>query len=313
MGIRVAPDGYDIIVWKFDETASPFENSSITGTYTAVNSRLSLITGIINCQQPSPFAPFGTNSSLRFFGNWNNGSLSYNSVRGAVTVEPQPPVTFSGWYFVRSNNASAADNTPLFQKMNTLNIGAWDGGGANRIEFLNFISGSSTFFISPVAGSASVTATQVLSFPIGTWFHMGMTYDGTLLKAYINGNLIGSATNGSGPSNINYGSHGQWSFGSDPSGSSNPREPAMSVCDFRIANTIRPQSYFQNIYRLGATTSGFGKPFQTYYKLRAYDLSCTTPTAVYWTSATIDYTLAPTAPCGSLGPIEIMETWSVLG
>jgi len=313
MGIRVAPDGYDIIVWKFDEAASPFENSSTTGTYTAVNSRLSLITGFITCQQPGPFAPFGTNSALRFFGQNNaTGPLSYNSVRGAVTVEPQPPVTFSGWYFVRSYAPTAIDN-PLFQKMNTPNIGPNDGGGVNRISFYNLINATSTFIISPIAGSASITLAQVLSFPLGTWFHMGMTYDGTLLKVYINGNLVGSVTNGSGPSNINYGSHGQWSFGSYPSGSSNPAEPAMSVCDFRISNIIRPQSYFQNIYRLGATTSGYGQPFQTYYKLRAYDLSCSTPTAVYWTSTTIDYVLAPAAPCGSLGPIEIMETWSVLG
>ena len=450
MGIRVAPDGYDIVVWKFDEASSPFENSSTTGFYTALNSRLhtgtrisvgynnatlpqstigvisttgfpssgtiyiiirtliaagsngailpqstinvgstsgflssgtifvetssgtqtvtytgktatsftgcaggagtmstvhnvtsdvpqtvtytgitsttftgcsgglgqmnlnySLVynTGVpsdpnIVLQQPSPFAATGTNSAVLLRSTGAVGML----FMGANMVEPQPPVTFSGWYLIRTHSHNLGPNGGCyFIKMNT-----------DQTPQLMWLSGvqigdvlASRITLEPVVGTGNVTIPKTLNITANAWSHVGITYDNTTTKVYINGNLVGSTTNGSGPTNIKYtGFAGPWTFVARPS---NTEVPAGSICDFRIANVVRPQSYFQNIYRLGATTSGYGQPFQTYYKLRAYDLSCSTPTAVYWTSTTIDYVLAPAAPCGSLGPIEIMETWSVLG
>lgn len=314
MGIRVAPDGNDIVVWKFDEAASPFLNSSTTGFYTSGASQLS-VTGTIRFQQPSPFAATGTNSAFQFLGI-DSGSPR-NVVSGATTVEPQPPVTFSGWYYIRSYTPNGF-NPMYFSKQHT--AGVWSGATFAQVEVQGrqYAGQSTAFDFFVVANSNTVDAIvpNDLTIPLFTWSHIGITYDGTTLNAYINGNLVGQATSTSPPSNINYGGHGPWFFGTVPAGSGDPQEPAFSLCDFRIANVVRPQSYFQNVYRLGATTSGFGAPFTTYYKLRAYDTACSTVTPVYWISTSVDYSDAPTAPCGSLatlGPIEVVETWSVLG
>ncbi len=104
------------------------------------------------------------------------------------------------------------------------------------------------------AYSVATTQNQPLvthtDFPIpeGIWSHIGWTYDGHTLSAYLNGMLAGTFSVSGILDNWN---HGPWAFGAAPEGDGNKQEAAFSCCDFRIANTVRPLSYFQNIYRNG--------------------------------------------------------------
>lgn len=304
-GTRVEPDDNDIVVWKFDDAGAPFVNSSTSPSAPShAVSDLANISGTINLRQPSPFAASGTNSCVQFTGI--NSSSPRNTIYGANAVIPQAPVTFSTWLYIRTYNYTGLTQH-FFSKQHT--TGTWGGvfaqvGCQNR----QYTSQSTAFdlFLASATGS-DIVLDAGNNIPINRWCHVGLVYDGANKYGYLNGNLVGQqAATGS----INYGNSGPWFFGAIPAGGS-PEEGQYSICDFRIANVARPQSYFQNIYR--NAMSSLGNPEVTYYKLRAYDLSCSTPTPVYWISSILDYTDAPAAPCGSLGPIEILESWNVLG
>lgn len=88
-------------------------------------------------------------------------------------------------------------------------------------------------------------------------------------------------------------------------------EANFMISDLRIANVVRPLSYFQQVYNYGVLPNNLST--QTiYYKLRAYDLSCVTPTAVTWVDTQISLANAPAFPCsGPYSPIEIIDSWLV--
>lgn len=309
MGTRTTPDGYDIVVWKLDEAAAPFINSSTSASAPshAVSDLATQSGATMSFQQPSPFAASGTNSAVLFSGT--NATTPRNFISGANNFEPQQPISISMWINIRAYNNTGFTQRFL-AKQHT--VGVWSGVFA-QVGFQNRTALSAStawdFFIIASTGG-DVTIPLEYTIPLFAWTHIGLTYNGSLVSAYINGVLVGTiATTGS----IVYGNHGAWFIGAIPAGSGNPEEFTGSICDIRIANIVRPLSYFQNVYRLGANTSGLGGTYVKYYKLRAFDSSCSTPTAVYWVSTSIDYTDAPTAPCGALGPIEIVESWAVIG
>ena len=89
----------------------------------------------------------------------------------------------------------------------------------------------------------------------GTWNHIGMTFDGTTVTLYCNGNSIGTATASGAPQTISYG-NGPWFIGSNPanpSGGVSPHELSFGgiIDDVRIANTTRSASYFKQVYQAG--------------------------------------------------------------
>lgn len=310
VGIRVEPDNNDIVVWKLDDASAPFINSSTsTSAPSHIVSDLATLSGsgvgAPKLQQPSPFAPYGNNSAVLFTGD--NASSPRNYILGATGVEPQPPVTFSCWLYLRVYANGFTQH--YFAKQHTANT--WSGVFA-QVELQNrtYAGQSNAFdlFVVPTSGGA-IVLDAANSIPLNIWCHVGLVYDGSFVYGYLNGDLVGQAT---ATGSINYGNHGPWFFGG-PLGSGSVEEGAYSICDFRIANVARPQSYFQNIYRQAILPLSEGQPTTTYYKLRAYDLSCSSPTAVYWISTLVNYNDAPTAPCGSLGPIEILDSWTVIG
>lgn len=318
VGIRVTPDNNDIVVWKLDEAVAPFVNSS-TSTNAVSNaiSDLTTLSGTVLTQQPSLFSAEGANSCVQFTSN--NSSSPRNFISGANNFNPQGPLTVSFWMYLRQYNVTGFTQHWL-SKQHT--AGVWSGVFA-QVGFGNrtFVSQplAMDFFAITATGGGPTIANEY-TVPLHTWSHLGLVYDGATQKAYINGVLVGQ-TNATG--SINYGNSGPWFLGAIPSGSGNPEESAISICDVRFANIARPQSYFQDIYRkgmlsIGESSSITGSPITTYYKLRAYDTNCSTATPVYWVSSRTDYSgIGITSiPCGdisTLGPIEIVEQWDVLG
>lgn len=312
MPVRITPDNNDIVVWKLDDAAPPFINSSTSPSAPshAVSDLATLSgtgSGAPKLQQPSPFSPTG---AVLFTGT-NSGSPR-NFIAGANGVQPQAPVTFSCWVYLR-NYSTTGFTQHLWAKQT--NTGNWSSTFASvELQNRTYASQSQQWDLFVLATGATPLVPAEYTIPLNTWSHTGITWDGSTQLAYINGVLVGQV---SSTGSINYGSTpGPWFFGAIPSGSGNPEECVASICDFRIANVVRSQTYFQNVFRAGATTQGSGLPLITYYKLRAYDLSCPMPTPVYWVSRTVNYTDAPAPPCGSvtnLGPIEIVESWKVLG
>ncbi len=317
VGVRVAPDNNDIVVWKLDEAAAPFVNSSTSGSAPShAVSDLSTLSGSPLLRQPSLFAASGTNSCVLFTGNQSGSPRNF--ISGANNFLPQPPVTVSMWYFLRAYNSSGLTQHGLTKQTTT---GSWSGstfGSFDLAQSRQYVSQPTQFDfylltggIGQAGGNALIP--NELTIPLHTWSHIGMTYDGTTVLAYINGNNVGSGV-ASPTGNIFYsGTPGPWFIGAIPSGSGSPEESSASYCDIRVANVVRPQSYFANIYKNGILNSGSQiSVITTFYKMRAYDLFYTT-TPVYWVDTSISYTNAPASPSGEgLGPIEIMESWKAL-
>lgn len=316
VGVRVPPDNNDIVVWKLDEATAPFVNSSTsTNAVSQAISNLTTLSGNVITQAPSLFAATGPNSCIQFTSN-NSGSPR-NFISGANNLEPQAPISISMWMFLRAYNPTGATQHTL-SKQHT--AGVWSGvfaqvGLAHNRTHVSAPTTWDNFFVT--ASGTSPTIPPEYTIPLNTWVHTGLTYDGTTQRAYINGVLVGSS---SASGLINYGGHGPWFLGAIPSGSGNPEECASSVCDVRIANVVRPQSYFQNIYRQGILPllegSSTGSSVVDFYKLRAYDLACTPPQVIYWVNSKISYDGIGSIPCGglaTLSPIEIVESWRTLG
>lgn len=314
VGIRIAPDNSDIVVWKLDEATAPFVNSSTSpSAISTAISNLNTISGTVSTQQPSPFAASGPGSAVQFTGN-NSGSPR-NFISGANNFLPQPPITISCWYYQRAYNSTGFTQHGVTKQTTT---GVWSGvtfGSvvlAQNRQYASLPTQYDLSFTTNGSGAGgSAVAVQDFTIPLNTWTHIGMTYDGTTILGYINGNNVSSAVT-SPTGNIFYsGTPGPWFMGAIPSGSGNPEECQAGFCDVRVANVIRNQAYFQNIYQnVTLNYSGTGGLVTTFYRLRAFD-SLYTTTAVYWTSTSISYAGAPASPSGNgLGPIEILETWN---
>lgn len=316
VGLRIAPDNNDLAVWKLDESAAPFVNSSTSPSAPShANSDLGTLSGTVLLQQPSPFAPFGSNSCVIFSGN-NSGSPR-NFISGATGFNPQPPFTVSGWLFLRNYNTTGFTQHWIAKQTA---VGQWSGTSFATITISNrtYAGGPGPqqcdFFVQTSTTSGGQAIVPVEStITLNNWCHVGLTYDGTTVQAFINGNLLMQAT-ASPTGNVLYGgSPGPWFVGAIPSGSGNPEESVISVCDIRVANIVRPTSYFRNIFTSGISNAGQQISVVTrFYRMRAFDSFYTT-TPVYWTDTDINYNNAPDSPSGfGLGPIEIVDTWTAL-
>lgn len=319
VGVRIAPDNNDIVVWKLDEANAPFVNSSTSpSAISHAISDLATLSGTVLRQQPSPFAANGTNSSIQFTGNQSNGPRNF--VSGANNFLPQPPLTVSMWMMIRAYDTSGLTQHGLakqtttgvwggttFSSLNVAQNERYNGSGlANTSRFdFSVINNSSN-----VGGNANSPADNTIT--LYNWSHIGLSYDGTNVLSYINGNLVGNVVASPG-GNIYYsGTPGPWFMGAIPSGSGSPEECNMSFCDVRVANVIRPLSYFQNIYQSATQNPPTFIALSRYYKLRVYDLGCSTPTPIIWIDTSPTTANAPAQSCGGpLSPLEILETFVV--
>jgi len=149
-----------------------------------------------------------------------------------------------------------------------------------------------------------LTMDRSIPLPLHRWSLIGVTYDavGNVLKAYQDGSQVGQATV-SGTLDYDTVTPGNWFTGALPTGSTNPEEGFFNISDVRIGNLIRPQSYYENIYATGYLPNS--PPKKHYFILGAYDPMCVPIRLVVWTSTTVDYTSAPTSPCG--GTLENLQ------
>lgn len=76
--------------------------------------------------------------------------------------------------------------------------------------------------------------------------YIGLTYDGTTFSSYVNGRLF-NATARTGA--IDYGTHGDWSVGSEGVNSSEAFPVQGVMLRAALSNISRPASYFQSVYK----------------------------------------------------------------
>lgn len=172
------------------------------------------------------------------------------------------------------------------------------GGGSTLNYEIKFFEGNDTFetlYASSTSVSLGCIGVQSVAGGKSTVFS-----NSTVIPA-ANTRLIWTPT---------YSNPGYWMMGAVPAtGSATKEEANYSVQDLRIANIARPLSYFKNIYSLGVTPLTLSL-LTRYFKLRAYDTSCLTPTAVTWIDTQISLANAPAFPCsGPYSVPEVIDTW----
>jgi hypothetical protein len=319
---RVTPDGYDIIVWRLDETSGAYRN---TGTQSPNSSTTDLT--VQNSVDRNGNGLFGDPcANFPGVGNFPTGSsATRNSAFGANTINPAYPITVSAWVNVRSYSTTFTSTLVGKQYRDTGITNTWSTPfHALGISLTTANSGLS-WFVSCATSSSTRLIYQIDDFPIPLqqWCHVGLTYDGYTLKAFLNGCQCitvtsgtinaGLASGGSGvPISYTDGTNGfgPWVIGAlTATGSSNKEEAPYQIQDVRIASIARPLSYFQQIYKFGQLPISLVDATQ-YYKLRVFDTSCTEPTPIIWIDTEVSLVNLPVTPCsGVFSPLEVLDTW----
>lgn len=313
---RVAPDSNDIVVWLLNESGTPFVNSSSAGS-PGTSANLTTLQQGTFLGEPDPKlqqqGPFGSGSLCPEFQGSQSGRWY---IGGANGFQPQPPLTFSMWLMMRRWDQGLTQH--FFNKQHTINV--WSGSTFADLTIQNrgyagLQNGELDFGVG-TAGNPGVgfSTDRTQPYPLGVWNHIGYSFDGRFLRAYINGDLVGVTDNGTTISIVYDTSvnSGPWFFGAIPAGSGSVEESYNQIADVRIANVVRNQAYFQNIYAQGqldftgnATNTAITRT--RYYKLRA---SCSTSPSgfITWVNTTGDNTGQPGCS-GTLGPTIIVDTW----
>ena len=241
MMARVAPDGYDVFVLMFDETSGTTNTN--TGTLGSAGNFTQYGNPVLGAQGLFGKALYIPSSFI---------SSNHDGSGGANDVLITPNISMSGWVFVRRQPNFFGE---VWNKQYFLN--GWSTPFLSfGIQMDNGSNGSWTFYITTSGTLKSVSSTANFQMRQSKWLHVGGTWDGTTLRMYINGSLANSTVPGGGA--IDYGTagnRGQWYAGAIP-GSSTVQGGPVIVQDLRIANVVRPQSYFANIYYNGLYVNG---------------------------------------------------------
>jgi hypothetical protein len=167
-----------VAYWKLDESSGDAADATGNG-YTLTNeSGVSYSTGLINNA-----ADFGSSNS--------NMRLHIGSIMGATTSEP---VTISGWV-----NLNAPVSGPTYMLLEksfaspasvVYAIGYQYNGGSPRL-----------FFSRDQQGVQSNDAFYSITLATSTWYHVALSYDGSTVTGYVNGQSVATvASSGDGNS-----------------------------------------------------------------------------------------------------------------
>lgn len=316
---RIAPDIFDQIVWPLTETSGAYRNvgqllpNDVSTDLNISNSVIRTGSGLF------------TGNSLWIPGNSNlpaGSNATRNYAAGAQTINIAPPITVSCWVYLRNYNTTNVTTIISKEYRDSGITSSWTTPfHAINISTLT-TNGGGDWQVTVATSSSTRAILTVTDFPIpiGTWSHIGITHDGTNIRAYLNGcpcmyysgstQLFTTAA-----STISYtdgvNGFGYWRVGATTSTGATREETDCNIQDVRIANVARSLDYFKRVYESGVLPLRAGGFIQAqYYKLRAYDTSCTTPTPVVWIDTEISLANAPPFPCiGPYSTPEVIDTW----
>jgi len=235
---RIAPDSNDIIVHYLNDPGPTHSNVGTAGSdgdFTDYGGPVPSVSGLLDKAYYIPG---------QFISSNHDGTGGANSVTSAT-----PEVSISTWIFLRRYYSGYA---AIVNKQYA--AGSWSPPYTSCGLYTNFTTdGRWIAYITTSGTLKNITIGTNFALPMGKWSHLGMTWDGTNLKAYLNGNLAGSSVPGGGDIDYNTnGSPGKWFVGCVPD-TGTIDGGNFIIQDVRIANIARPQSYFQNIYYNGFT------------------------------------------------------------
>lgn len=220
------PDSNDRIVWKLDESASPFLNTGSLGT--------------ANLTGTGSYSPGQA-------GKWGNcvrfpNSASYlSSAAGVGDSIFSGAVTLSCWVYLVGWGGTWAS---IFYK--TYYPSSWLTSFASiGFQMANTFDGS---WVAKMTFPTNQDRGVLLSAPahrltLGAWHHIGITVDGTNRKVFLNGQVIFSTPE---TQYIDVSQGGLWRMGYEPLCGGQDFDGYID--DARVANVARPESWFKDIY-----------------------------------------------------------------
>jgi hypothetical protein len=237
---RIAPDANDVFVLLLDDPEGTHANTGTAGTagnFVDYGDPVSGAQGLLGDAMYIPSSYISSN---------HDGS------GGANDILITPNISMSGWVYVRRQPNYFAE---VWNKQYFLN--GWSTPFLSfGIQMDNNADGQWSFYVTTSGTLRTLAMDSNYPMPGGKWCHVGGTWNGTTLLTYLNGTNVGTLTPGGGA--IDYGTlgnRGQWYTGAVP-GSSTVQAAPVIVQDIRIANVVRPQSYFANIYYNGLYVNG---------------------------------------------------------
>lgn len=237
--VRIEPDANDVIVMRLNESsgATTHINTGTAGSAADFVNYGNPISGVAGPLGNAMYMPGNIISS------------NHDGIKGGNTIEVTPNISVSAWVCVRRFSGFGS----IFNKQYSVNV--WSN------PFLSigwYINNSNDGRWTPNMATAGqyrfFTTSSTYLLPQGKWCHIGETWNGTTLTAYFNGSVHGTLTPGGGA--IDYGgTDGPWFAGAVPD-TGTTEGGTLMIQDIRVANVVRPQSYFANIYYNGLFVNG---------------------------------------------------------
>lgn len=236
---RVLPDGNDVMVHQLSGSGPVRTNTGTAGSsgnWTDYGGPISGVQGLLG-------------DAMNIPGTYLTSNIDGSG--GANDVLITPNISISGWIFLKRITNYFGE---IFNKQYFLN--GWSSPFLTfGFQTDNTNDGSCKAYLTTAGTLHNVQLPSSFYMSPSRWYHLGSTWDGTTLTFYLNGVLTNSATF---TGTIDYntaGNRGQWYVGGIP-GTGVNQTTGMLVQDIRIANIVRPQSYFANIYYNGISVNG---------------------------------------------------------
>jgi hypothetical protein len=224
-----------VICWRLDETASPWANSGNGGTLNLTAKSGS----VVNVRQ----GVFDLSVS-------NGPSATYGINSGNTSIGQSNSISISAWVYFRTF-VVLGSLTRIVAKQYR-NDGTWaDPYLSVGINMTGSSVGGWQALVCRGAVFSTLDVTDVIDYVLlNEWTLLSITYDAStgVLRMYKNGDLVKSTTLSA--ANLDWGTSGPW----DVAANSNQSGEAINgiVDDVRVANVVRAQAYYQDMYRKGA-------------------------------------------------------------
>lgn len=222
-------DSRDPVIFRFQETSAPWRNTGRGGTIDLAPNPAATIPPSSTTGHTGNAVSFGGTRVHRneLLSNGSdlgtrNGETYYTvgiSARLSVFLRDYQASNYGG--MLQKHAASPSDNSTVIQ-INYPN----DSTGHWFVGLDTTLAGN--FFYGPG-----------VAIPLNTWTAIGFSYDGSFLRLYQNGSLIGSPQALTG--RVNYVNHGGWYVGGSQSGFDTING---IINEARVSHLVQPASWF---------------------------------------------------------------------